>query len=349
MLTQEIISRFLATLVGIYLVSKFGGALFKLFYQHLNDRRERGRGGLKAGELDAMIRAKERELGGDRASLHREGDRFMGVNPLDRAEKKQKSPKPQTKDKRTLALLDAAKWGEGEAFRQIQAGIKKQLAYSFGLSSISQGTNFLLKRDLLLTTKSGAFLEYDKLLGVISAFLVGKSLLEELESGEDYLASSMEQRYQLPSHLLLKGLALWLAAKNNKRRDKIMLSLYQDEQLPKTGPEELAAQLAQELKKQGAGSLLASLIREILAGAKLLETLSPIVDFNKRDREAAALALGVSVDDPPEMIKRQYKRLAARRHPDRFAAAKLEDKMLSHIQNNFTNIQQAYNLLKGDG
>lgn len=70
----------------------------------------------------------------------------------------------------------------------------------------------------------------------------------------------------------------------------------------------------------------------------------PVIQ-NKQDFESAALILHCKSTDSIEVIKKNYKRIALEKHPDKITAQKLPPKLEQQGLTNFNKIQEAYEIL----
>jgi len=74
--------------------------------------------------------------------------------------------------------------------------------------------------------------------------------------------------------------------------------------------------------------------------------VEPLPDIkNKADKQAALIILGCKENEPFDIIKKKYKKMALEKHPDKIMAQKLPPKLEKKGIDNFKKIQEAYEIL----
>jgi len=240
--------------------------------------------------------------------------------------------------KKIIAIYDSFQWGAGPEIKELANLISQKTGERVADELVSKSFKILSDRELFLTP-SQKILSLVQIKKTIETFI----FLQGLGSGDQRFIL-LSKRWTMTPDSVKKGFAVYLTVmkKGNKER-KIT-------ELLKQGASSLAPldtlKIISLMKPAGNLLELQDILSNIREEAELFHALSPLSPLKgNSDIQGAYKSLGLSSNASVEQIKKQYKKLAQLKHPDRLKGKGIPAKFESIATENFTQIKQAYDIL----
>lgn len=273
----------------------------------------------------------QKRKGRTEEALHRE------YNELSQKKSRNASEEKRYGDLKVfMAMIDSLQWGAGAELKAIASKLSSLMGTRLNEPELNKTFTELLKRE--------AFLQGDDKLKALSAindtiesYAYLKAMIE-LES----VQQAQAKKWTMKADSVTKGLALYLG---KKQSEKQLIELIKKPKASLPAPD---GQLLLSVLRgaQGAFKSRLEVANEIKEKAELFHTLSPLPPLKgKNDREGALKSLGLNPDSSLEQIKKQYKKLARLKHPDRLKGKGIPAEFESIATENFTQIKEAYDIL----
>jgi hypothetical protein len=231
-------------------------------------------------------------------------------------------------DQSLVEMIKAFQWGDGPEFRSLNQEIKKHFETNFEpaeINSILKSTfSDLIK--LKITPSSKDIFNLLKLSILIKAIIKGK--VKKLKASE---ASSK----------IYKKAGLCLLNEIFESNTKIELENSYFEDLTKKYSNSNITSLLIDNKTE-----LKDFISHYREKTELFSSLTPIEPLNhKKDIERAFKILNLQKSSSIDDIKKEYKRLASKKHPDKFRPYKFSKEVEDIIAQNFLIIKESYEMV----
>lgn len=334
-LKQELVTRLIVTLGLVFIGGKIIAALFSSF-------RNGNSGKSNFKDIDRMIEQQKNILRHD-----------QGISPEAPQEIKIKKQDSTTKnayakigDKSMLALIEGLQWGGGDEYSAISKKLNEQFNLQIDTSKLGQYFAAMINRDFLLKFNPLPGREQvDKLIEL-------RALLENLfeEFAHDGLGGPCIEA--LSSQ---KNVGIWEMAKavemvllsDEKNGNTLLKFVLEKNSATKTVANKKSDIILKQMMsadKPANVSLFLSRIDRYLAQVTPFSPLPEMSD--KNDVEGALRIFGFKSNPGDDELKKQYKKLASLRHPDKLAGMNLDAALNKRANDNFTRIQSAWDLLK---
>jgi hypothetical protein len=258
------------------------------------------------------------------------------------SQKKARNPadeKRYSELKTFMAMIDSLQWGAGPELKTIATKISSLIGSRLSETDLNKTFVDLLKREVFLKT-DGKLKGLSDINNAIESYAYLKVLIEKPE-----VQQAQAKKWTMKPDSVTKGLAIYLAQKKSEAKLKELIK----SPYPKL-PQPESTLLISVLKgAQGKIKSRLEVANEIKEEAELFHTLSPLPPLKgKNDREGALKSLGLSGEVTAEQIKKQYKKLARLKHPDRLKGKGIPAEFESIATENFTQIKEAYDILIKD-
>ncbi len=249
----------------------------------------------------------------------------------------------QYKDlKLIIGLLDSTQWGGGGKFKELASLLTNKLAKRVSEEDINLNFQSLLKRETLITPQND-ILDYESIKVILETKIFFQFLLSD-----ETLLKSLAKRYSTGHEEVKKGMAVYFKKAQRKDSPKLQITILKNPS-PQLPPEDSAFIFSLLKDKKGTPIRRIEILAAIKEEVEFFKALSPLPKLkNKNDVEGAFNILGLKKGTPFEQIKKQYKSLAKLKHPDRLKGKGIPSNFESIATENFTRIQEAYDILSND-
>ena len=340
----EIIYRVLISLFAVFIVGKVLGVIFASW---ATNRKEKKRN----VDLDLMIENKKSLLRASSGLNKSEGNQSGKASKTKTEEAYKKTAIKDSNQSETclevLKLIEDLQWGDGKAFSEIQSYMDSHWELTVDTPRIANIFNGLLVRDTLLSLPQEKLPDKTQILQILKARLFCEALLED--SKTNTILQTIAKKLNLQEWTARKSIELALASAIIPSNDKLYATILNPKGLKGITPgkkQELIAAnfLTADNKHLLTIDLLVSRIK------KYAETIAPLRPLpllkGKADVEGAFKVMGLEVNASKDEIKSCYKKLASQLHPDRLSGMKLGPEMEKVANENFSTLQQAFDILK---
>lgn len=281
-----------------------------------------------SGEAIGSSRARK---GRTEEALHKE------YSELSKKQKRNPNEEARYKDLKTfMSMIDSLQWGAGPELKAIANKLGQLIGTRVDEGMLNQSFTQLLQKELFLGAQAKI-----KSLAEIQSALESYTFMVLLLSNED-VQKAQAKKWSMDHLCMKKGLAVALGKKNGQASIRKLVT-QNSVQLPQANPQALISFL---LKSPGVLKSRLDAANEIKDEAEIFHTLSPMPPLKgKNDREGALKSLGLNSQANLEQIKKQYKKLARLKHPDRLKGKGIPAEFESIATENFTQIKEAYDIL----
>ncbi len=264
-------------------------------------------------------------------ALHKE------YNTLSQKKKRNPTEEKRYQDLKTfMAMVDSLQWGAGPELKAIGSKLGQLLGHRIDETVINQSFTQLKQREAFLNAK-GELKSFIEIQNALESYTFLKLLLERPE-----VQSAQAKKWNMDVVNLKRGLSLAFSKKKGGTSVKELIK-QSNPPLPQASSQNLMSFLLQGGAKIQSRLEVANLIKE---EAEVFHTLSPMAPLKgKNDREGALKSLGLGPQANLEQIKKQYKKLARLKHPDRLKGKGIPAEFESIATENFTQIKEAYDIL----
>ncbi|MCF8058841.1 MAG: J domain-containing protein [Bacteriovoracaceae bacterium] len=235
-----------------------------------------------------------------------------------------------------MAMIDSLQWGAGPELKEIANKLGQSIGQRIEEAQINQDFNTLIKREAFLTAR-GNLQTLSSIREIIECFTFTKLFLES-----SALRELQAKRWMMSPLCLVKGIVMVFDKKTGKVKLRELVQ-NRSPTLPSSEPQNILGLLK---RPDGVLRKKLELLTEIKEEAELFHTLSPMPPLKgKNDKEGAFKSLGLESSATLDQIKKQYKKLARLKHPDRLKGKGIPEEFESIATENFTQIKDAYDIL----
>lgn len=240
--------------------------------------------------------------------------------------------------KKIIAIYDSFQWGAGPEIKEIANLVSQKVGERVPDEVVSRSFKTLSDRELFLTP-SQKVLSFGQIKKTIETFI----FLEGLGSG-DQRFNLLAKRWTMTTDSVKKGYAVYLTVLKKDNKERKITELLKKGVSPFTPLD--TPKIISLMRPAGKLLELQDILSRIREEAELFHALSPLPPLNgKSDIQGAYKSLGLSNNASVEQIKKQYKKLAQLKHPDRLKGKGIPTQFESIATENFTQIKQAYDIL----
>jgi hypothetical protein len=349
MLKMDLIIKAFSICVLIYIIGKIlapilGGTLQNLLFGTKKKKNSDINFDHMIEQKKIMLRGDGRESSDGKALDPQSGRKGRTEEALHQeynklSQKKQRSPNEEKRYqelKTFMAMIDSLQWGAGPELKAIANKLGQLIGSRVDETIINQSFTQLKEREAFLTTQ-GELKSFTDIQNALESYTFLKLLLEKPE-----VQSAQAKKWNMDVLNLKRGLSLAFSKKKGGPSVKDLIKNNQPA-LPQASSQNLLSFLLQGGSKIQSRLDVANLIKE---EAEIFHTLSPMAPLKgKNDREGALKSLGLGAGANLEQIKKQYKKLARLKHPDRLKGKGIPSEFESIATENFTQIKEAYDIL----
>ncbi len=258
-------------------------------------------------------------------------------NQLSRLKTKTKIQEMRKQELKTfMGMIDSLQWGAGPELKEIANKLGQSIGQRIEETQINQDFNALITREAFLNPK-GQLQPLQAIRETLECFTFTKLLIESTK-----LRELLAKKWMMSPSSLSKGIIIFFDKKKGKIKLKDLIKS-ESHKLPQAEVQVLLSLLKRpngELKRR------LDIINEIKEESELFHTLSPLSPLSgKNDKVGAYKSLGLNSDATLDQIKKQYKKLARLKHPDRLKGKGIPEEFESIATENFTQIKAAYDIL----
>ena len=350
----EIITKVFLSLFLVFVIGKMAAVFLRPFLSNLFSGKKK-----KKPNLDRMI---ERQ-----SSLFRQKHGVSASKPKSPKEKyssltekkykkefeKQSNKKNEkiVKDLgKVIDLLDHLQWGDGPIFVELNKFFKTRFNVNIDISEISNSFKQIINNDIVLILNKKSLPTFNEIYSLFKTKVFISSLIEEINTGESSLAHQIAKKGQVTAQDILYALEIEILTNAGHTHQEVYSSLL-------SGKSKLKQLSSQEINNHIFSYLnvvsdkefitLETLISTLLEQGFVFNGLRPLPPLQgKNDLVGACRVLGITLDDDLKIIKRKYKILANKKHPDRLSGMGLPDKYIKLANDNFIILQEAFELIK---
>lgn len=298
------------------------------FDRMVEERKAMLRGDFSAVQSDPIILKKERKNKTDEI-LHNE---FTQLTQLKIRNKKDNDRLDELKV--IMSYADSLQWGSSKDFKKMAQKVSKELSSRVEETLVSHCFSILYKREIFLNRNSEVF-SLQQIQDIIETFVITHQVLMDKET-----IKKLSKRWNVDENSVLKAIRLYF----NESNSSIKKLLYESSiSLPKVE----SSQIISKLRDTRKGLIHKKVFLETLKEkTEIFYTLSPLPNLKGNDDKVGALRnLGLPPSASVEQIKKQYKKLARLKHPDRLKAKGIPQEFEKVATENFTKIKLAYDIL----
>ena len=281
-------------------------------------------------DLDALIKQKEKDLLGKNkgytSSTKKSNSNSQISSILE--EKLLSSQLPKSTLRANKKFLQEIQWGGGVYFEEIESSLKKK-GIKIKTFEVSQTLKSYLKKKWEKKTPS---------ISTLKEFCKIHLFIDHILKNQD----KMPDKTIMAIHYYLNRTKK--SSKNNLIK-KILEDSQSIRQKKISNSETKIFTLLISLWENGEDQFI-YFISIIEKEALFFNNFAPYPQINKKDIGIAYTILNASRKNSKKEIKKKYRDLIKLRHPDKFTSLKLPARADKIIHENFTKIQQAYDLLE---
>lgn len=276
------------------------------------------------------ISAQRSRKGRTEEALHKEYSELSGKKNRSSGEERR-----YKELKEFMSMIDSLQWGAGPELKAIANKLSQLIGTRVEETVMNQSFSQLLSKEIFLST-NGKLKGLNEIQSALESYVFFNLLLTREE-----VQMAQAKKWNMDLLSFKKGLVLGFNKKSGNSVKKLVTQ--KSVSLPQAKPQSILAFL---LKSPGVLKSRLDAINEIKDEAEIFHTLSPMAPLKgKNDKEGALKSLGLGPQANLEQIKKQYKKLARLKHPDRLKGKGIPQEFESIATENFTQIKEAYDIL----
>jgi len=357
MLKVDILTRLFLSVILIFVVGKVLGHLL----QSLSNRANFGEKN-KEHDIDRMIerqkdilRAKEnlaptsssviqtsseKKSETERAYLQQFQDASLGKNH-DMAD-----------IKNIIALFDSLQWGDPPIFNEIKKNLANRFSLRIEASDVTRELRFLLSNNVLLSPKFKTLPCYRDISKIVTLAIFLENARQEIMAESLGLFESLARTGPNTASAAKKAFIFTFLSLSGPGSANLLQGVLSGKVQNDISNYNNFSKCKTIILKTSGGEIPPSLdifISKIKDEAFVFTSLSPLAPLSgKNDIEGARRLFGVNSDYNMDEIKKIYKSMANKRHPDKLAARGVPDKYFKIANDNFVLVKDAYEILKNN-
>lgn len=244
--------------------------------------------------------------------------------------------------KEFMSLLDSLQWGGSKQFQELATLLTNKITKRVSEEDINRNFQSLLKRESFISS-ANQLMSMEEIKTILETKIFFQHILQD-----DQLIKSLAKRYSTGDLEVKKGLSVYFKKAQKKGSDKLQISVLKSS-TPLLPPEDSAFLFGLLKDKKGMPIKRVEILAQVREEVDFFKTLSPLPKLKgKNDTEGALKILGLNKNSSLEQVKKQYKNLAKQKHPDRLKGKGIPSEFESIATENFTRIQEAYDILSSE-
>ncbi|MBI2518927.1 MAG: DnaJ domain-containing protein [Bdellovibrio sp.] len=256
----------------------------------------------------------------------------------------------QSGTKKMLELFDHLQWGDGKLYAQLQQRMQQRWCIRCEAQDVGRSLKWIVDHDLLLKLNTKTLPGFEESINLIEFHLFLAHLAQSIDTGSSPMVDFQSQQTHYRAHSLVKSMDLVWAIMLGKNEKESLATILKTGQMNKgsasRGLDALFIQLFVPKRQEEFGGP-ERLLNKIREWAFVFDALIPIAPINgNKDLQGALRIFGLKKMSSMEEIRKIYKDLANRKHPDKLMSRGVPTQWLKIANENFTNIQMAYDVLQ---
>ncbi len=246
-------------------------------------------------------------------------------------------------------IFQETQWGGGALVKEIQFEINKNYSYTVAESKINAFILLCEKRNYLqyLSNENQAIsLAVKNYLIILLLFFL---LIEEIREKKFFIMETISHKIGINSQELALALQIKLLLSASSKKVIKEERIFCDSLAIHQYAEETIREASETIAKREANLWAKSpsqFFEELSLALSYSSILTPLPKLkNKKDFETACSILSVSSHQPLQEIKKQYKKIALLKHPDKIVSQKLPKTLEKISIEKYNQIQEAYELI----
>ena len=347
--SSEIITRIIIALIIIYASIKFVAPLIQLFWEQIFTRSQRTN-----VNIDILIERQKQIL--------RNGIVEKKSPPLQNQQRTDKTGVAYQKHfqrlmadeskedesinnvKKIFSLFDSLQWGESSHFNGIKKKIEEEFHVAIEQWEISSVLKDIIKYDFLLSRKGNNLPSYREIIDILELAVIVNRIFDESISNGGPFIENLGRIWKMSAYDIIRGFCLVLRPKDTdptENQKEILNKMFVLNQKD-------TAKMFEILKSDDKKFFIKKpiFLNVLRAKSEFFFILSPLEEpKDKHDLECAKKIFCINEKTSLNDIKKIYKNLAAKRHPDKLSSYGIPPEFESIATKNFSIIQQAYDII----
>ena len=348
--TSEIVTKLIITFLVIYIAIKFIGPSLQLFWEQLFHHPKKSN-----VDIDILIERQKQILRNGLAKEESPSPKLQHsttnktINAYQDRFQKLLSHEPKDQNaiddiKKIFSLFDSLQWGEAPPFTHITKNIEKEFDVSIEQFKITAILKKFIENDFLLSRKGGALPSHQEIIGLLElAAMIDKFFDESISQERPYL-QALSRLWKIPLDDIAKGLVLSFQKEEVIDMEMKKNVLNNKMQMDKENKDNIFQILKFDDNKFFQSKK--AFLQMLKSHSEFFFTLSPLqAPKDKKDIQGARKIFHIDEKASLEDIKATYKRLAAKKHPDKLSAYGIPPEFEPIATKNFSIIQQSYDII----
>ncbi len=295
-------------------------------------------------DLDYLIKRQKERL---RSQYGLSGD-IQSSSTLINSEKRLINNPPPNSTSEVSSLSKELKWGGSQLVLELQSEIAKNFSYKLAESKVNAFVHLVQRRDYLEYLSNEQKVSKSGIKNFLVTLLIWFILVEETREKKFYMLAKIAHKLEVtPEEFALAiqlKLLMSIATKKELKEERIfsevlVLNQYSDDTI-KEASEIIAKKEANLWCKSPS-----QLFEELNLSLNFASMLSPLPKIkNRKDIESACKVLGVSLEQSIDEVKKTYKKMALKKHPDKIVSQKLPKYLERKAIDKFNIIQEALSI-----
>ena len=346
---SEIVTKLIVVLLALYLSIKFAAPILQLLWEQLFHRPKKSN-----VDIDVLIERQKQILRNGlvkKESIPIKNQSQSNKTLLAYQEFFQKITSEKDKNqesiddsKKIFSLFDNLQWGEGPPFEHIRKKITEEFNVSIEQFKITTALKNFIENDFLLSRKGSALPSYREILEVLELAVIANKIFDESTSGKNDLTGHLGHLWKISPSDIIKGFCFLIRPQDtppSETQKNILNNKLKIEESHKNN-------IFQILKSDDHKFFQSKkvFLKYLKLNAEFFSILSPLpTPQNKNDLQYARKIFCADEKTSLEDIKKTYKELAARKHPDKLSSYGISSDFESIATKNFSIIQQYYDII----
>ena len=346
-----------ATLAYVLIVY-FAPILKEKFFEKLTGQKRPDDG----FELEALIRKKEALLRGEETKYSSQNSKKKITTAAKESRtvsfyrseiQKLAESDPKVNDfQDVLKVIENLEWGEGSHLNQIYTKVSGHLSYRLNSNLITPKLKGIIKDDFLIKIRPAKLPQFKEVINLFQSKTYLEVLLTELNNGGGSYTKQLSLKSNISEDVLLMAISSIFYSLAKPSATKIIEKLFKSQSplqyFKQLNTDEISNSLTSLIfnKESQNFKTISQIEKLFLEQANLLDSLFPLTPLkHKNDLSGAIEIFRLQKKPTIENVKKSYKELAKLKHPDRLSSKGISDELLQIATDNFSIIQDAYEVL----
>ena len=346
---SEIVTKLIITLLAVYLSIKFIAPIMQLLWEQIFHHHQKPN-----IDIDVLVERQKQILRSglgkkESSSVKKQSQPNKTLTAYQ--EFFQKSISKTNKDqesiddgKKILSLFDNLQWGEGPPFEHIRKKIQEEFNTSIDQFEITAVLKKFFENDFLLSRKGTNLSTYQEIIEILELAVIVHKIFSESIANKDDILKHLGNLWKISPSDIKKGFCLLLQKKTDLQTE-IQKDILNDKlQLDDNHRNNLFQVLKSDDNKFFQSKKI--FLKNLKSNAEFFSILSPLEPpKDKHDLKNARKIFHADENTSLEDIKKTYKELAGRKHPDKLSSHGIPAEFETIATKNFSIIQQSYDII----